>query len=210
MARQYILMGDIIRSSEYEARQLRREFLRLIASCNETMKEGILSPYTVTLGDEFQGVASSLHTAIEAIFYIEETALRAGLAFKIRYVTVHGQIDTPVNRLKAHNMLGQGLTKARKMLMDKGRGERRFRFALVDNYLMNQLNRLFVVVDGLTDRWDVADAPLILDMLHDTNNEEVGLKYGKNRSQIWKRRKHLLIEEYRVLKETIVQVARQK
>ena len=94
--------------------------------------------------------------------------------------------------------------------MDKGRGERRFRFALVDNYLMNQLNRLFVVVDGLTDRWDVADAPLILDMLHDTNNEEVGLKYGKNRSQIWKRRKHLLIEEYRVLKETIVQVARQK
>lgn len=210
MARRYILMGDIIRSSEYEASQLRREFLRLIGSCNETMEGGILSPYTVTLGDEFQGVASSLLAAIEAVFYMEETALRAGLVFKIRYVTVHGQIDTPVNRLKAHNMLGSGLTKAREMLTDRGRGERRFRFDLVDTYLMNQLNRLFVAIDGLTDRWDVADALLILDMLRNTNNEEVGLTHGKNRSQIWKRRKHLLVEEYRALKESIAGMARKK
>ena len=210
MARQYILMGDIIGSSEYEARPLRGEFLQLTASCNKTLKEGILSPYTVTLGDEFQGVARSLPAAIEAIFYMEETAFRRGLLFKIRYVTVHGQIDTPVNRLKAYNMMGAGLTKAREILTDKGRGDRRFHFDPADTYIMNQLNRLFVVVDGLNDRWDVADALLILDMLYNTNNEEVGSKHGKNRSQIWKRRKHLLVEEYRALKEVIAELAQQK
>ena len=56
---------------------------------------------------------------------------------------------------------------------------------------------------SLTDRWDVADALLILNMLGNTNNEEVGLMHGKNRSQIWKRRKHLLVKEYRALKDTI-------
>ena len=210
MARQYILMGDIIRSREFEVRQLRREFLQLIASCNKALEDGILSPYTVTLGDEFQGVASSLSTLLGAIFYMEETAFQRRLVFKIRYVAVHGQIETPVNRLKAHNMMGAGLTKARKILTDKRRGERRFRVDLENTYLMDQLNRLFVVVDGLTDRWDVEDAPLILDMLHNTNNEEVGAIHGKNRSQIWKRRKHLLVEQYRALKETIVEMAQQK
>lgn len=174
------------------------------------MEQRILSPYTVTLGDEFQGVARSLLAAIEAILYIEETSLRRGLVFKIRYVTVHGQIDTPLNRLKAHNMMGAGLTKAREILTDKRRGGRRFRFDLTNAYIMDQLNRLFVVIDGLTDRWDVEDALLILDMLGNTNNEEVGAKHGKNRSQIWKRRKHLLVEEYRALRETIVDLAQQK
>jgi hypothetical protein len=210
MAQRHILMGDIIASSEYDARQLRREFLRLIASCNKVLKDGILSPYTVTLGDEFQGVASSLHAIIEVIFYMEETALREGLAFKIRYVAVHGQIDTPLNRLKAHAMMGAGLTKARQILTDKGKAERRFRFALENTYLMDQLSRLFVVVEGLTDRWDVRDALLILDMLRNANNAEVASMHGKDRSQIWKRRRHLLIEEYRALKETIAGMAQRE
>jgi hypothetical protein len=203
-------MGDIIHSREYEARPLRTEFLRLIASCNKKLEDQILSPYTVTLGDEFQGVASSLPAVIDAIFYMEETALREGLLFKIRYVTVHGQIDTPVNRLKAHSMMGSGLTKAREILTDKKRRERRFHFHPRDTFIMNQLNRLFVVADGLTDRWDVEDALLILDMLGNTNNEEVGLIHDKNRSQIWKRRKHLLVEEYRALKQSIEELAQQK
>jgi len=209
MAQRHILMGDIIRSSGYEARQLLREFLGLIDSCNKTLEGDILSPYTVTLGDEFQGVASSLRTVIESIFYMEETALREGLLFKIRYVAVLGPIDTPLNRLKAHAMMGAGLTKARNILTDRGRDERRFRFDLEDTYLTDQLNRLFVVVDGLTERWDVGDALLILDMLRNANNAAVGSLHGKNRSQIWKRRKHLLIEEYRALKETIMEMTQQ-
>ncbi len=204
MARRYILMGDVIGSSNYDARQLRKEFMGLVSLCNEKLEHGIISPYTVTLGDEFQGVATSLRALIEAMFYMEETVFRRGLTFKIRYVAVHGEIDTPVNRLKAHAMMGAGLTKAREILTDKRRGEPRFRFDLTDVYTMNQLNRLFLVLDGLTGRWDRGDGLLILDMLANPHNEEVGVKHCKNRTQIWKRRKHLLIEEYRALKEAIM------
>jgi hypothetical protein len=41
-------------------------------------------------------------------------------------------------------------------------------------------------------------------MLSDQNNEEVAAKHGKNRSQIWKRRKYLLIEEYRLTKAVVL------
>ena len=206
MARQYILMGDIIGSSNYDARQLREEFMGLVSLCNEKLDGSILSPYTVTLGDEFQGVATSLRAVLEAIFHLEESVLRRGLAFKIRYVAVHGEIDTPVNRLKAHTMMGAGLTKAREILTDKRRGKPRFRFDLADAHTMDQLNRLFLVLDGLAGRWDRGDGLLILDMLANPHNEEVGVKHGKNRTQIWKRRKHLLIEEYRALREAIVEL----
>jgi hypothetical protein len=205
MTLRHILMGDIIGSSKHDARQLRNEFMGLVSLCNENLEHNIISPYTVTLGDEFQGIATSLHAVIEAIFYMEETILRRGLAFKIRYVAVHGAIDTPINQLKAHTMMGAGLTKARKILTDKRRGEPRFRFDLTDAYTMNQLNRLFLVLGGLTDRWDTGDGLLIFDMLASPHNEEVGFMHGKNRTQIWKRRRHLLIEEYRALKEVIME-----
>nr|VFJ57530.1 MAG: SatD family (SatD) [Candidatus Kentron sp. DK] len=210
MVLRYILMGDIIKSREYDATQLRRKFLRLVSSCNETLTDGILSPYTVTLGDEFQGVASSLGKAIEAIFHMEETAFLREPRFRIRYVTVYGAIDTPINPTIAHTMMGSGLARAREMLTNRGRTPRRFRFHLGDAYLDNQLNRLFSVIDGLSERWRAEDARLILDMLHNTNNRDVGAIHAKNRSQIWKRRNYLLIEEYRAVKETIVEMAQQK
>ncbi len=206
MAKRHILMGDVIGSSKHDVRQLRKEFMGLVSLCNQKLEHDIISPYTVTLGDEFQGIATSLHAVIEAIFYMEETILRKGLEFKIRYVAVHGAIDTPINRLRAHTMMGAGLTKAREILTDKRRGEPRFRFDLPDAHTMNQLNRLFLVLDGLTGRWDTGDGLLIFDMLANPHNEEVGVTHGKNRTQIWKRRKHLLIEEYRALREAIMEL----
>ncbi|MEJ2157725.1 MAG: SatD family protein [Desulfobacteraceae bacterium] len=206
MAKRHILMGDVIGSSKQDVRQLRKAFMGLVSLCNQELGHDIISPYTVTLGDEFQGVAATLTAMIKAIFFMEETILRKELAFKIRYVGVHGAIDTPINRLKAHTMMGAGLTKAREILTDKRRGEPRFRFDLADTYTMNQLNRLFLVFDGLTGRWDPKDGLLITDMVANPHNEEVGVKHGKNRTQIWKRRKHLLIEEYRALKDAIVEL----
>lgn len=208
MAFQYILMGDIIGSSKYDAKKLRNDFMGIVTSCNEELEQDIISPYTVTLGDEFQGIAISLDAVVKTIFYMEETILRRRLAFKIRYVAVYGAIDTPINQLKAHTMMGAGLSKARKILTDKRRGLPRFRFDLADAYTMNQLNRLFLVFDGLASRWDIGDGILILDMLANTHNEEVGVAHGKNRTQIWKRRKNLLIEEYRALKDALMEMAR--
>ncbi len=208
MAGRYILMGDIIRSSTYNARELRREFMQLISSCNSELSGEILSPYTVTLGDEFQGVARSLRGLFDAVFYLEEASLQKSLKFKIRYVGLHGEIETPVNRRKAHGMMGAGLARARKLLTDKRRGKSRFQFEFLNVQMTKELNRLFLVIDGLVARWSPDDGPLILDMIVNTNNVVVGEKHGKNRTQIWKRRKHMLIEEFRALKEVVLDLVK--
>ena len=207
MSQHYILMGDIIRSHTYDARILRHEFIELVSSCNQEFERSILSPYTVTLGDEFQGVSRSLRSLLNSIFYLEETALQRKLQFRMRFVAVHGLIDTPINKLKAHSMMGTGLTRARMILTDKRRGTPRFRFELTDGNMTKHLTRLFLVIDGLILRWKPDEGPLLLEMVNNTNNEDVGIKYKKNRTQIWKRRKHLFIDEYRALKETILDLA---
>jgi len=207
MSQHYILMGDIIRSHTYNAHILRHEFMELVSSCNQEFERDILSPYTVTLGDEFQGVSRSLLSLLNSIFYLEETALQRKLKFRMRLVAVYGLIDTPINEMKAHGMMGEGLTRARMILTDKRRSTTRFRFELNDADMTKQLNRLFLVIDGLILRWKPDEGPLILDMVNNTNNENVGNKYKKNRTQIWKRRKHLLIDEYRALKETVLELA---
>jgi hypothetical protein len=207
MAGHFILMGDIIGSSTYKASKLRREFMQIVSSCNKTLEGQILSPYTVTLGDEFQGVARSLRGLFDSVFYLEEISLLKRLKFKMRYVGLYGEIDTPINRMKAHGMMGTGLTRAREMLTAKRRGKPRFQFELHDAQMTKELNLLFLVIDGITAKWDPDDGPLILDMIAN-NNVEVGKKHKKNRTQIWKRRKNMLIEEFRALKEVVLGFAK--
>lgn len=208
MAGRFILMGDIIGSSTYKASKLRREFMQIVSSCNKTLEGEILSPYTVTLGDEFQGVARSIGGLFDSIFYLEEISLLKRLKFKMRYVGMYGEIDTPINRMKAHGMMGAGLTRAREMLTAKRRRKPRFQFELPDAQMTKELNLLFLVIDGIIAKWDPDDGPLILDMIANNNNVEVGKKHKKNRTQIWKRRKNMLIEEFRALKEVILDFAK--
>jgi len=208
MAGRFILMGDIVGSRTYKASKLRLEFMQIVSSCNETLEGEILSPYTVTLGDEFQGVARSLRGLFDSVFYLEEISLLKRLKFKMRYVGLYGEIDTPINRMKAHGMMGAGLTRAREMLSAKRRGKPRFLFELPDAQMTKELNLLFLVIEGIITKWDPDDGPLILDMISNNNNEEVGKKHKKNRTQIWKRRKNMLVEEFRALKEVVSDLAK--
>ena len=203
MAKYVILMGDVIGSRQLDATDLRRGIQRLLSICNRSMKEDILSPYTTTLGDEFQGVAASLRAAAECIFFFEEKRIASEYDFGLRYVAHCGEIQTPNNREIAYGMMGPGLTRARALLTERKRGQPRIYFDLPNKRLADNLTRLCRVIDGLTARWDRQDYKLITDMLSTPANEAVASKYGKNRSQIWKRRRHLLIQEYLLTKSVV-------
>ncbi len=207
MADQFIVMGDIINSRKYDGQELMREFRDMISSCNIDLADGIISPYTVTLGDEFQGVAGSLNWSVKSLLYLEKSALRKGFPFALRYVVHYGEIDTPVNRKIAHGMVGHGLTRARELLSDKRRGRPRFVFALPNVTLALQLSRLFSVMASLTRDWLQKDAALIFDMMASDDNAAIGAKYGKNRSQIWKRRKNLHVDDYKVLQQLATELS---
>ncbi|MDR9416268.1 MAG: SatD family protein [Gracilimonas sp.] len=201
--KQYILMGDVVSSKDYDSNTLQKQLRTLTDHCNETLKEELLSPYTITLGDEFQGIPDSLKTSIKTLFFYEEQCLRLSLDFKLHYVIHFGKIETEINPDIAYEMMGPGLTRARELLSTKKRDRKRFQFLLENETLSLQLNRLFEVLDSIIQSWKQDDFSLILDMIHNENNAEVGEKHGKNRDQIWKRRKTLMIHEYNLLKQVI-------
>ena len=205
MPKYFILMGDIVGSGEQNPLELIDGFKYLISSCNKTLHQQILSPYTITLGDEFQGIACSLSGLLDSIFYIEEERIKWAYNFKLRFVGHYGEIQTPINTNIAYEMMGPGLAHARDLLSIKRQNRPRFIFDLPDQKHEQYLNRLFQVIDGIIGKWKISDYPLISDMLTDASDQEVGAKYDKNRSQIWKRRKHLLVKEYKLLKAVIIE-----
>ncbi|KMY66744.1 hypothetical protein AAU61_14940 [Desulfocarbo indianensis] len=201
-------MGDVVRSRQQPGAAFMRQFKNLVAGCNETLSQDLLSPLTITLGDEFQGIARSLPAALDAILWLEEKILESRLKFKLRYVVHHGRIDTPINRAIAYEMVGPGLTAARELLTGKKRGRPRARVDLpARDKLARQLNRLLAVLLSLKDDWKVKDYGLVLDMLGQENDSEVARLHAKDRSQIWRRRKTLHVEDYRTLKAAILEMA---
>jgi SatD family (SatD) len=200
MTQHYIVMADIIRSRSYNGSDLMDEFMRIVEECNAAYAGAIMSPYTITLGDEFQGVADSLKSAVDSILYLEDRLLTVHPAFMLRYVIVYGGIDTPINPQIAHGMTGPGLVSARELLTKKRRARRRFQLSLSNFSYTDDLTMLFRLLELLSGHWKEKDYALIRELVWNDNDADVASRFGKTKSQIWKRRKTLQIEEYITVK----------
>lgn len=203
MTKHYIVMADVVRSTSYDGNELMREFRRIVEECNHAGKDTLLSPFTITLGDEFQGVAASLKAAVDAILFLEDRILTVRPTFSLRYVLVYGTIDTPINPAIAHGMVGSGLASAREMLTMKRRGRPRFQVDLGVNSYTGELRMVFRLLELLSAQWNEKDYLLVREMLWNSDDKIVGIQFGKTASQIWKRRKTLQIEEYTIAKELL-------
>jgi hypothetical protein len=204
MTQHYIVMADIVRSRVYDGDFLMPEFKRVVEECNRAYREKLLSPFTITLGDEFQGVADSLRNAVEAILFLEDRLLTVHPAFSLRYVLVYGAIDTPVNPDIAHGMAGPGLTAAREALARKRRGRLRFQLDIPDHPYSEEMQMLFRLLELLSAHWKQKDYGLIKELLVNSSDMAVAALFEKTASQIWKRRKTLQIEEFTSVKELLM------
>lgn len=200
----YILMADIINSGKKEQKPLMEDFKNLIEEANEIYKADILSPLTITLGDEFQGVIKNLAASIKIILTLEENCIHNKLNFKLRYVLNQGEIETPVNEKIAYEMLGSGLTEARLKLNDSKYKKFRFNIA-IDNVLQqNILNDAFIIFENITDKWSLKnDYELVSNFIQFKDYKIVSEKMNKTRSLIWKREKTLHMESYYATKNII-------
>lgn len=201
---QYILMADILSSRTKNAKQLIRQFKSIIQECNEVFNKELLSPLTITLGDEFQGVANSLRTGIRIQFFLEEKKIEQSLDFKLRYVLNYGAIDTSINKKIAYEMLGEGLTDARKVLNDLKK-DKNTRFVFINTHPNKDgaLNDAFLLFTSIVDKWKTADYNLIEKFIRGEDYKDIASDIRKDPSLIWRRRKSLNITEYFAVKRLI-------
>ena len=113
-----IIMGDIVKSRQAaELKKLHQIFNGVVDDVNRGFRRCINSPLTITLGDEFQGIVSSLLMGIKIATKVRMDLLSKGV--ESRLVVGLAQIQTQVNKSKAWNMMGPGLSEARQVLNDK-------------------------------------------------------------------------------------------
>lgn len=201
-----ILMADIVESSKMQADQLMTDFKKVVESTNEKHKKSILSPLTITLGDEFQGVITGTEAALQIIFNLEEELLKLTVPFKMRYVLVEGRIDTPLNKKNAHGMLGPGLTEARSILTSMKSGKNRFAVKLKDTRASEKIMLALHVLQGISDQWTPPQKKIAHSFLQLGDYKKVASKLKKDASAIWRRKNSLLIDEYNDLRTLIFQL----
>ena len=201
----YILMADIVNSGGQNAVSLMEDFKYLVNLVNTAYRELILSPLTITLGDEFQGVLHSLKNAVEVIVAMEECIVSENMGFKLRYVLNYGEIETPINLERSYGMLGNGLTTARELLGElKEDKDKRFLIKMEENQLLvKQLNLAFLQYQYFVDEWKAKDYNIITEFLLNKDYKEVAQLFDKNPSSMWRKKRSLNIEVYLSSKELV-------
>jgi hypothetical protein len=199
-----ILMADIIGSTQQKSKSLMVDFKESVAYVNRSNKRHILSPLTITLGDEFQGVVKDVQAAFKVLFDLEVVVMSLKRSFKLRYVIQEGKIETKLNRTRAHEMLGPGLTVARRQLNAMKSSKTRFKIALKDPVLSTQLSLVMNSYQGITDQWTPAQQKVVVAFLEEQlDYRKVAEKLKKDPTSMWRRKKTLLIEEVDSLKKLI-------
>ena len=113
MEKLLVLIGDIEDSKSVQNRD--REALQEILSdelktINAEYAKGIVSPYTITLGDEFQAVFDRA----DAVFVQMLKIMSAIHPIGVRFSLAVGNIDTPINTEQAIGMDGPAFHQARR------------------------------------------------------------------------------------------------
>ncbi|MFV5696323.1 SatD family protein [Flavobacterium sp. LB3P122] len=197
-------MADIIASVEKNQNQLMQDFKELIRETNESYKEEILSPLTITLGDEFQCILKDLEASVNIILNLEEAIIHKKLNFRLRYVLHQGNIETPINSTIAYEMLGSGLTEARHKLNNSKHNKFRYTISVENKLQHTILINAFKIFENITEKWDIEkDYEIVSNFIKFKDYKIVSEKMNKTRSQLWKREKTLNIESYNSIKNII-------
>lgn len=201
-----ILMADIVNSRKSNQATVIYQLNSIVDYINLEFKSNILSPLTITLGDEFQGVITDFINALHLIFNIEEYIISNNFDIKLRYVLNYGLIETKINNDIAYGMLGEGFNVAREQLNKIKTSKHRVLILINDNtFLQETLNDLFKIFQNYIDEWKINDNPFLQEfIINNKNYKEVAESLNVNISSSWRRQKSLNIEEYLLVKKLII------
>jgi hypothetical protein len=126
-----VLMGDLVQSERNAStEQLHVRFNAAIERQNSLHGEALASPLTITLGDEFQGLVTSLLKAAEIAREIRYDLMSDGI--DCRFAIGVATLKTPLNTQRAWNMMGPGLASTRIRLNEK-RSDTFYRFDIPEH-----------------------------------------------------------------------------
>lgn len=142
------VIGDIVGSRTVPDRnELQQRLVAVLKELNTQSPSQLASPYTITLGDEFQAVLSSPVRLFQGFWRI----LEALFPCRARFAVGIGPLATPINPDQAIGMDGPGFHRARSS-MDAAR-EAGVHFRLKGAAQMPLINAALDVLSPRVDEW---------------------------------------------------------
>ena len=180
-----VLMGDLVDSEGYaDPEQLHAAFNAAIERQNVALAADMMSPLTITLGDEFQGLLTSLVAAAWTARQIRFDLLRQDI--DCRFVIGLVDLKTPINAERAWNMMGPGFAAARERLGEK-RAPSRYRFSLSqDPLLETMLEAIGASLTAIERGWSKAQREDIIHLLDGASVADVASARGVGIQNVYK------------------------
>jgi hypothetical protein len=146
------VMGDLVMSGSASSfEELHAKFNTAINQQNRIRRAALVSPLTITLGDEFQGLSKTLVDSLSIVRALRLDLLARGV--DCRFAIGVAEIQTPVNVARAWNMMGSGLAQTREKLNEKS-NDTVYRFALSDHRVIEStLEALGAGLTAIERRW---------------------------------------------------------
>jgi len=144
-----VVTGDVRGSRDIQDREaLQKKLNQLIEGANREFRSALLSPFRVTIGDEWQGLLQDAGAAFKVVRYF-----RNGLyPYRARFGVGEGELATALAR-DVTQMDGVAFHRSREALAEAKRLDRwllfRMRAAAVDSILSS----LAYLMEMLMDRW---------------------------------------------------------
>ena len=196
----HVLMGDVTGSSKLSSAEVAKSVRQVTETANDVFADRILSPLTVTLGDEFQGVMATAIDTLDLMLYLHRYIFEHDLP-ELHFAWVYGPIETQINAQIAHGMLGPALTRARKLLTRKDRQRPDIQVDLHSPHMTKIMQNTLFAMTTITNDWKQKDAALITDLIEGDEIKAVAARHNRDTSSIYRRRETLMIAPYIALSE---------
>lgn len=145
-----VIIADLVASRRLAARaQFQRRLKAVLQGVNARAGRALASPYTLTLGDEFQAVYRDATTVFADIMSIQAQIAPV----QARFAVATGPLATTVNAVQAIGMDGPAFHRARAQLEGLKRERRLFGVQTRDAAEWTLPGGALAVLSGVTERW---------------------------------------------------------
>ena len=144
------VIGDIVRSRHAENRnQLQRRIANQLTQLNRIKDHKLLSPYTLTLGDEFQAV----YRKADRIFRDSFAILCSVYPLRVRFSVGVGELHTRINHKRAIGMDGPAFYAARAGVAKMKASGAIFHVTREEEEISRWINLSLDLISNLTSKW---------------------------------------------------------
>lgn len=210
MAKSLVLIADIEASRELEKEErenLQENLQQILDEINQENEE-LVSPYTITLGDEFQAVYKNANPLFKDLIRI----MAALHPIKVRFSLGIGSIDTPINSEQAIGMDGPAFHEAREgieQLKESG-----FLFSIrvegEDHPNLKIINNSLALVGGQMRSWNKNRLNILYMMKQGHDYKAVIKKLDISQSAFYKNKEAGMLDVIDALGNDIAEIVNEK